>query len=128
MAKKKAVAKVVLDLTSTILHLMLNIIFFIVVILVVVKASQFAYDFSYEVFGSVKVAETGGKEYEITIGEGESTMNVAAKLEQHGIIVNRFSFYVRAKLTKQNILPGKYVVNASMDYDDIFAVITSGDR
>ena len=128
MAKKRAVTKVVLDMTSTILHLLLNIIFFIVVIFLVVKASQLAYDFSYEVFGSVKVAETNGKTYELTIAEGESTMNVAAKLEQHGIIVNRFSFYLRAKLTKQNILPGTYTVNASMDYDAIFMVITSGSR
>ena len=50
-------------------------------------------------------------------------MRVAAKLEQNRIIVNRFSFFLRAKLMKKNILPGTYNVNASMDYDEIYAVI-----
>lgn len=127
MAKKNATAKVVLDITNTVLHLMLNIIFFIVVVILVVKISQLAYQFSYEVFGSVTVSEEGqGKSYALNIREGESTMNVAAKLEQNGVIVNRFSFYLRAKLTKQNILPGNYEVNSSMDYDGIFTVITQG--
>ena len=123
MAKKSAATKVVLDITSMVLHLLLNIIFFIVVIMLVVKFSQVAYDFSYQVFGSVRVSETNGREYELTVSPGESTMRVAAKLEQNRIIVNRFSFFLRAKLMKKNILPGTYQVNASMDYDEIYAVI-----
>ena len=123
MAKKSAATKVVLDITSMVLHLLLNIVFFIVVVMLVVKFSQIAYDFSYQVFGSVRVSEENGWEYELTISEGESTMRVAAKLEQNRIIVNRFSFFLRAKLMKKNILPGTYNVNASMDYDEIYAVI-----
>ena len=123
MAKKSAATKVVLDITSMVLHLLLNIIFFIVVVMLVVKFSQIAYDFSYQVFGSVRVSEENGREYELTISEGESTMRVAAKLEQNRIIVNRFSFFLRAKLMKKNILPGTYNVNASMDYDEIYAII-----
>jgi UPF0755 protein len=123
LAKKSAATKVVLDITSMVLHLLLNIVFFIVVVMLVVKFSQIAYDFSYQVFGSVRVSEENGREYELTISEGESTMRVAAKLEQNRIIVNRFSFFLRAKLMKKNILPGTYNVNASMDYDEIYAVI-----
>ena len=123
MAKKSAATKVVLDITSMVLHLLLNIVFFIVVVMLVVKFSQIAYDFSYQVFGSVRASEENGREYELTISEGESTMRVAAKLEQNRIIVNRFSFFLRAKLMKKNILPGTYNVNASMDYDEIYAVI-----
>ena len=125
MAKKSAATKVVLDITSMVLHLLLNIVFFIVVVMLVVKFSQIAYDFSYQVFGSVRVSEENGREYELTISEGESTMRVAAKLEQNRIIVNRFSFFLRAKLMKKNILPGTYNVNASMDYDEIYAVIAT---
>ena len=67
LAKKSAATKVVLDITSMVLHVMLNIIFFIVVIMLVVKVSQLAYDFSYQVFGSVKVTEENGKAYELTV-------------------------------------------------------------
>lgn len=123
MAKKNGTTKVVLDITSMVLHLFLNLIFYIVVIMLVLKASEMAYQFAYQVFGSVSVAETEGKSYELTVADGESTMHVAAKLEQNGIIVNRFSFYLRTKLTARNILPGNYQVNAAMDYDEILAVI-----
>ena len=128
MAGKNQGTKVVLTLTSTILHLMLTILFYIVVVIFVVKGSRLAYQYSYQVFGSVSVSEGAGKDYGLKISEGESTMNVSTKLEQNGIIVNRFTFYIRAKLTKQNILPGTYTVNSSMDYDDIFKVIASGSR
>ena len=67
MAKKSAATKVVLDITSMVLHLLLNIVFFIVVVMLVVKFSQIAYDFSYQVFGSVRVSEENGREYELTI-------------------------------------------------------------
>lgn len=123
MARKNGTAKVVLDITSMVLHLFLNLIFYIVVILLVLKASELAYQFAYQVFGSVSVAEAEGKSYTLTVGEGESTMNVAAKLEQNGIVVNRFSFYFRTKLMQRNIIPGEYTVDSSMDYDEILAVI-----
>lgn len=123
MARKNGTAKVVLDITSMVLHLFLNLIFYIVVILLVLKASELAYQFAYQVFGSVSVAEAEGKSYALTVGEGESTMNVAAKLEQNGIVVNRFSFYFRTKLMQRNIIPGEYTVDSSMDYDEILAVI-----
>lgn len=123
MARKNGTAKVVLDITSMVLHLFLNLIFYIVVILLVLKASELAYQFAYQVFGSVSVAEAEGKSYTLTVGEGESTMNVAAKLEQNGIVVNRFSFYFRTKLMQRNIIPGEYTIDSSMDYDEILAVI-----
>ena len=62
---------------------------------------------------------------EVTIGKGESTMEVANMLDAKKIIVNKYSFYLRAKLTKQNILPGTYKVSSDMDYDRIFKVITT---
>jgi len=51
-------------------------------------------------------------------------MNVASKLELNKIIVNKYSFYVKAKLLKHTIMPGTYALNTSMTYNEIFAVIT----
>ena len=61
----------------------------------------------------------------MTIGKGESTMEVAKILDTKKLIKNKYSFYLRAKLTKQNILPGTYKVSSDMDYDQIFKVITT---
>jgi UPF0755 protein len=51
-------------------------------------------------------------------------MNVASKLEVNKVIVNKYSFYVKAKLKKYVIMPGIYTVNTSMTYDEIFSIIT----
>jgi hypothetical protein len=96
-----------------------------VIVYLVIKASHYAYDFAYQVFGSVSVTKNSGYTAEVTIGKGESTMEVANMLDAKKIIVNKYSFYLRAKLTKQNILPGTYKVSSDMDYDRIFKVITT---
>ena len=94
----------------------------------VIKASQYAYDFAYQVFGSVSVNKNTDYTTEVTINKGDSTMEVAKLLDSKKVIANKYSFYLRAKLTKQNILPGTYKVSSNMDYDQIFKVITTPNK
>jgi len=117
--------RIVLNIFGVVIHIFLNIIFYMVIVYLVIKASHYAYDFAYQVFGSVSVTKNSGYTAEVTIGKGESTMEVANMLDAKKIIVNKYSFYLRAKLTKQNILPGTYKVSSDMDYDRIFKVITT---
>lgn len=124
MTSKPATAKLVLKITTFILRILLNIIFYIVVIMLITSFSKQTYEFCYQVFGQVTVSEEPGHDIEIQIKKGESTMNVASKLELNKVIVNKYSFYVKAKLKKYNIMPGTFIVNTSMTYDEIFAVIT----
>lgn len=51
-------------------------------------------------------------------------MNVASKLEQNKVIDNKYSFYIHAKLREYPIMPGIFTLNTSMDYDEIFTIIT----
>ncbi|WFR55087.1 endolytic transglycosylase MltG [Anaerocolumna sp. AGMB13025] len=124
MTSKPTSAQLVLKITSFILRLLLNILFYTIVVILIVRASKLTYDFSYQIFGQVTASEEPGRDIEIQISKGESTMNVASKLELTKIIVNKYSFYVKAKLQKQNIMPGTYTLNTSMTYDEIFTVIT----
>ncbi len=130
MTSKPTSAQLVLKITSFILRLLLNILFYTIVVILIVRVSKITYDFSYEIFGQVTASEEPGRDIEIQISKGESTMNVASKLELNKIIVNKYSFYVKAKLLKHTIMPGTYALNTSMTYDEIFAVITepSGDE
>lgn len=116
--------KFIFNAFGIVIHIFLNIIFYILVVYAIVMASRFVYTFSYQVFGSVKMTEKASNDIEITINKGDSTMKVATLLEREKIIPNKYSFYVRAKLAKQNILPGKYKLNGSMDYGQIFEIIT----
>ena len=125
MTAGRRTGKIVLNIFGVVIHIFLNIIFYMVIVYLVIKASHYAYDFAYQVFGSVSVTKNSGYTAEVTIGKGESTMEVANMLDAKKIIVNKYSFYLRAKLTKQNILPGTYKVSSDMDYDRIFKVITT---
>lgn len=124
MENKTSVSKIILTIINVIIHIFLNILFYTFVIILITKLSVIAYDFSYQIFGNVSVEEAPGRDISIEIKSGESTMNIANKLELNRLIVNKYSFYLRAKLTKQVIMPGTYVINTSMDYDQIFSVIT----
>lgn len=124
MTSKPTSAQLVLKITSFILRLLLNILFYTVVVIVIIRASKMTYDFSYEIFGQVTASEEPGRDIQIQINKGESTMNVAGKLELNKIIVNKYSFYLKAKLKKHTLMPGTYALNTSMTYDEIFAIIT----
>ena len=125
MTAGRRTGRIVLNIFGVVIHIFLNIIFYMVIVYLVIKASHYAYDFAYQVFGSVSVTKNSGYTAEVTIGKGESTMEVANILDAKKVIINKYSFYLRAKLTKQNILPGTYKVSSDMDYDQIFKVITT---
>ncbi|MDF2588260.1 MAG: hypothetical protein K0S41_2101 [Anaerocolumna sp.] len=124
MTSKPTTAQLVLKVTSFILRLLLNTFFYVIVIILITRVSKLTFDFCYEIFGQVTLQEAPGRDVEIQIKKGESTMNVASKLETNRVIGNKYSFYVKAKLMKHTIMPGTYTVNTSMTYDEIFTIIT----
>ena len=124
MTSRSTNAKLGLKITSFIFRLLFNIAFYLMVIFLITKVSTEIYNFSYQIFGQVTAAEEPGTDVEIQIKKGESTMNVASKLKLNRIIVNKYSFYVKAKLLNHVIMPGTYTVNTSMTYDEIFDIIT----
>ncbi|WP_442560800.1 hypothetical protein [Catonella sp.] len=128
VAAGRRTGRIVLNIFGAVIHIFLNIIFYMVIVYMVIKASNYTYDFAYQVFGSVSVTKDSGYITELTINKGESTMEVARLLEVKKVIPNKYSFYVRAKLTKLNILPGTYKVSSDMDYDQIFKVITTPSK
>lgn len=129
MRARKKTGRLMVDVFSTILYILLNIIFYIIVIFIIIKVSKYAYDFSYQVFGKASVT-TGKPSHElaIEIKQGDSTMVLAKLLEERKIILNKYSFYLRAKLAKSNIQPGKYKLHSSMAYDEIFEIITKKEK
>lgn len=118
-------SKYLLKMTGSILGFFLNLIFYMIVFVLVVKAGTFAYDFAYQVFGSVSMASEPGITVEFHVSEGETTMNIAAKLENSKLIKNRYAFALKVKLEEANIKPGTYILKTSMDYNKILDQITS---
>ncbi len=125
MTNKSATMKLTLKVTSFIARLLLNVAFYILVIVLIINFSKIAYQFTYELYGPVTVAEKGkGTTIEFSIDKGESTMEVASKLEMSRVIENKYSFYLKTKLGSYVLMPGTYEISNDMTYNEILNVIT----
>lgn len=129
--------RVLLRMTGGFLSLCLNIVIYVVLIYFLIKAVHISYDYAYRIFGDVAVEEEPGRDVKIQILKGESTMNIATKLETNKLILDRYSFYIKVQLgnlssggdensskKKYDIKGGTYILNTSMNYNDILEMIT----
>lgn len=124
MATKSTSAKATLKITSFIIRLLMNIMFYVLVVFLIVTISREAYQFTYELYGPVTVDEEPGRDILFQIKKGESSMDVASKLELYRAIGNKYSFFLKMKLEDAQIMPGTYELNSSMTYDEILDIIT----
>lgn len=124
--KKKSTktSRLVLKLSSGFLQLAANVAFYILVAVAITQIAKYSYDFAYRVFGNETMEEGSGTEVKLTILKDETSMNVASKLELNKLINDKYSFYVKAKLSKSNIMPGTFILNTSMTYSEILDTIT----
>jgi UPF0755 protein len=125
MATKSTSVKLTLKITSFVLRLLLNIMFYVLVVILVVNFSRIAYEFTYELYGPVTVDnDTNARKIYIQIEQGESSMDIASKLELNLAIRNKYSFWLKTKLENMKIMPGTYEIYSNMTYDEILDVIT----
>ncbi len=129
MAQKALNTRSVLAGIKIVMSIVLSVMFYALVIVAISKMCTTTYSFMYQIFGNVTAQAVPGNDVEFTINEGEATLSVASKLEQSRLIVNKYSFYIRAQLTAAGdggspIIPGTYQLNTSMSYDEILSIIT----
>lgn len=116
-----------LNVLSGVLQITVVIIFYLLVIVGIKSGVETAYEFSYEIFGNVSVEAEPGRNVKVVIGTTDSK-KIAKLLLEKGLIVNEYSFLIREKLsiTKSHpIEPGEYVLNTSMNYEEILNVLTN---
>lgn len=125
MTNKSTTMKLTLKITSFIFRLLLNIVFYILVVIMIVNVSKMAYEFTYQLYGPDTVEPVGqGTPVVFQIKKGESSMDIASKLELNRVIKNKYSFYLKVKLNDYVIMPGTYEISTDMTYDEIITVIT----
>lgn len=113
---------------STILGLGVNIIIYVVAVFILFRAGALAYEFSYEVFGEPVVSEYADEEIRIEIKDGDGSKTVAQKLKDAGAINSEWAFILKSRLSKANLMPGVYVVKASMSADDMIELMEDADN
>ncbi|MGG2064290.1 endolytic transglycosylase MltG [Bacillus sp. S14(2024)] len=67
------------------------------------------------------------KEIEVEIPKGSSTSKVGEILEDKGIVKNGTIFGLYAKMKSQNLQAGTYLLNPSMNVDEIMGQMSSGN-
>ena len=123
--KTNQAGRLVISSSTMIIRIIIDVVFYLLVAFFIVRASFYAKDFCYQLFGNVTMASyEDGEEKEIFIEAGDSTRDVAKRLEREGIIVNELSFYVKVKINKYNIIPGTYKLNTNMNYAEILNIIS----
>lgn len=124
MAKQSQQTKAALDILGYLLGVILNLVFYAVVAFGLYFVVTNVYEFSYQVFGDRVCEEAPGREVEIHIEEGESTMEIAEKLYMNKLVVNKYSFYLKVQLFEYKIMYGTFQLNTSMTYEEVLDVIT----
>ncbi len=124
MTANSTKVKLTLKVTSFILRLLMNIVFYILVVVLTINVGKAAFSFAYQLYGPVTKDPAPGKDIIFQVKKGETKMDIASKLELYKVIENKYSFYVKTELQDFVVMPGTYVVNSSMTYDQILAVIT----
>ncbi|MBP1754566.1 MAG: hypothetical protein H6Q59_964 [Firmicutes bacterium] len=124
MATRSTAVKLTLKVTSFIVRLLMNIFFYILVVILIINVSKFAYTFTYQLYGPDTVDEAPGRDIIFQITKGESKMDIATKLELNHAIKSKYSFFLKTKLQEYVIMPGTYIINSSMTYNEILGVIT----
>ena len=123
-AKQSQQTKAALDILGYVLGAILNLVFYAVVAFGIYYVASNVYEFSYQIFGDRVVEEAPGRDVEIHIAEGESTMDVAEKLYMNKLVVNKTTFYLKVQLFEYKIMQGTFLLNTSMTYDEVLDVIT----
>lgn len=120
--------RITLNSFRYLLSLCVNILVFTLVVYGVGQICISGYYFCYEIFGSVVVEEAPGTDKEFVVQPDKDMLQIAKQLEQEGLIVDCYSFYIRTQLMDSGdfvLSPGTYVLNTSMDYEEIIEQITT---
>ena len=85
-----------------------------------------AYDYGYRIFGEEPMDAEPGRDVTVTIGEYDSTQDVAEMLMQRGLIRDAKLFYVQNLLSnyKDKLQAGVYTLNTSMTMEEMMAVMS----
>lgn len=113
------------QVAGAVLGTIIKVVVVAVVIMFVYRFSVSAYDFGFRLFGEEPMTQGEGVTISITVDEADSVMDVAAKLEENGLIRDAKLFFVQEKFSeyKGMISPGTYELNTSMTAEQMIEVM-----
>lgn len=116
------------QLLGAITAMILKVALAAVIIAVVFRTAIAAYDFGFQVFADIAVAQEGeGRTVNVTITSEQDVRDVGKMLEDKGLIQNTMSFYVQVLLLESDveIQPGSYELNTEMNVETMLHIMCS---
>ena len=113
-------AKVVMRVLS----ISITVLFCVLVVCGLYQVGLKCYDFGYRVYTEPAVSQDGGTEALVQITEDMGTKELAATLEEKGMVRDQRLFYFQAKLSGFKLEPGVYKVSSAMTARELMAAMT----
>lgn len=113
-------AKVVMRVLS----ISITVLFCVLVVCGLYQVGLKCYDFGYRVYTEPPVSQDGGTEALVQITEDMGTKELAATLEEKGMVRDQRLFYFQAKLSGFKLEPGVYKVSSAMTARELMAAMT----
>ena len=87
-----------------------------------------AYNYGYRIFGEEPMDVEPGRDVTVTIGEHDSTQDVAEMLVQRGLIRDAKLFVIQEKLSglEEGLRPGTYDLNTAMTVEEMLEIFAAG--
>lgn len=102
----------------------------IIAIVCISNYAKKAYDFGYRVFAEEPMSAPPGRDISFVVGNDDSQSDIYQMLEDKGIIRDHTLFSIQKKISvyKDDIKPGSYTLNTSMNSDEILEVLVGKEN
>lgn len=114
-------------LIGAVIEAIIKVVVIAIIVMFVLRTSTAAYDFGYRVFANEPVSLTEGRTITVGIAESADVKDVAAMLEEKGLIEDADLFVIQELLSAYHgkILPGIYDLSTSMTAEEMLAVMAT---
>ncbi len=131
----KNTSKEIIQTTKLIIAISWKLIVCAAVVLILYEGISKGYSFGYSLFSGKTMEAAPGRDLRVTISDDENIANLAAALENCGLVENRYSFIVQCLFYEYGykfmgygnpIRGGTYVLNTSMTPKQIIITLRDG--
>ena len=107
--------------------MLLKVLVAILVIVGVYKGATIGYEYGYRIFQEPAMTESPGVDIQVDITMGKTALEIGEVLEQHGLVRDKYIFYVQNLLSnyKDELQPGSYVLNTSMTAQEMMEIMSA---
>ena len=114
-------------LIGAVVETIIKVVVLAAIVAFVLKTSTAAYDFGYRVFADEPVSVTGGRTITVGISEEADIKDIAAMLEEKGLIADADLFVVQELLSAYHgeIIPVIYDLSTAMTAEEMLSIMST---